>query len=189
MQSDTIRPEWYRKLSPEYEKKLRPFGLDFQTLAGNSNVQHLIFPAGADKTLPLRTNYSYVEVAERHGLAWQTTNSAPFMVHFREVPEWLNSDAKIRELVRHRFPGAFTVVGRQADPKSDKARIRRAARRRAGELAACLYLAFRMFLPYDEIGVHLNMDPGRALRIAFDGRTHGDLYFSGQYCCTHRRPA
>ena len=83
--------------------------------------------------------------------------------------------------------GAFHVTGATADPSSEKSRIRGNARRRAAQLCGCLYMAFRLLLPYENIGLELGIDADRALRVASDGRAHGDKFFAGEKCCRNRR--
>ena len=153
----------------EWERHLARFGLDSRTINGNGDRQDVIIPK--DSTPPLKNCREDVQLAEKYGVRWQSHHAIPLATHEREVPEWVYSDAKVEEFVRHRFPGAFRKV-----PSG-------AARRRAGQLCGCLYMAFRLLLPYDVIGDQLGIGRERAECTAYHGKKHGDLYFAGQKCC------
>ncbi|MFZ0978726.1 MAG: hypothetical protein WAN23_04915 [Candidatus Acidiferrales bacterium] len=172
-----------RQLAHAWEAHLARFGLDSKTLNGRAERQDVIIPTNA--TPPLKNCREDVQLAERYGIRWNTGHAVPIAVHERAVPDgWIYSDVMVREFLAHRFPGAFAPPSKRGSERRD---IQRRARRRAAQLCAVLYMAFRLMLPYETIGMELKIDPDRALRVASDGRAHGDLYFSGKKCCRNRR--
>lgn len=173
------------QLRREWERHLAKFDLDGRTVNGNGDRQDLII--AKDTTPPLKHCREDVQLATRFGVTWQACHAVPLATHERAVPTWANSDERVREFVRHRFPGAFRAVGANANPRSEKGQIRQRARVRAAELSAIVYLAFRLLLPFESIANELHAAPDHVLRVANDARAHGDRFFAGERCCRNRR--
>lgn len=171
------------QVAREWERHLARFGLDSQTLNGKAERQDVVIPTNA--TPPPKNCREDVQLVERYGIPWQTHHAVPISVHERAVPdEWVYNDAMVREFLAHRFPGAFAPPSKRGSERRD---VQRRARRRAAQLCAVLYMAFRLMLPYETIGLELKIDPNRALRVASDGRRHGSDFFAGKRCCRSRR--
>jgi hypothetical protein len=167
-------------LFARYEKMLGKCGLHVNIEHGNT--QWVIVPS--DQTPPLHRNRrAPLEVQDKYGII-DGMRSVPICIREREVPHWTLNDRLVREFIRHRFPQAF------------RKRPSRHFRHRAAELAAILYMTYRLLWPYELIGQELRIEPARALRIAHDAREHGKIFFdfSSPYpCCrnywfSHLRP-
>jgi hypothetical protein len=136
----------------------------------------VIWPRG--QTPPLYRVANVDVQVQRFGIPWHTSHVIPITVHEREVPEWVNSNEKLRRYVEHRFPYAFDLGTMQGNAKR-----RRRARKRAAELCAVLYLAFRMLMSYESIGALLKIEPYRAKQIAQLSRRHAEKFFADKWCC------
>lgn len=175
-----------RGLYRVWEKVLKRFDLHDQAIRSNGWHQWII-PEGTAPPLTLCQENS--QLAARYGIEWNTCQAVKVIPHKREVPEWTQSDERLREFLQHRYLSAFREVGPRTDPTSRKGIIRGHARRRAAELAVLLYMAFRPLWPYSQIAEEVHIDPAHAVKTADDARKHGNRYFAGERCCRNTRLA
>ena len=175
------------ELRRHWEIHLHKFGLDAAAIAAsNSARQHLTIRAGT--LAPERFIDDDRQAGNRFGIQWGTVRAVPVEYHERAAPDWAQSDAMVRQFLQHRFPSAFQVMTSAADQNSDRACIRKSARKRAAQLAAVIYLSFRVLVTFDVIGAELHISQKKAETIAAKARRHGDAYFAGQPCCRSHNP-
>jgi hypothetical protein len=169
-----------------YDAILARLGLGHNFNGGDE--QHVIWPK--DQTPPTRVRDAIFQCEDKFGIssAGQThMRAVPITIHERVIPDWTQSDVKVRAFIVHRFP---TMGERTASGRSIPKPVSKRARKRAAQLALIMYYWFRLLLPQTTIADDLGIEPDRVNRTANDARRHGDRLFSPEGCdCGARRSA
>lgn len=178
-----------RQLYRQFEKKLTAYGLSDRQINGR-HKQDVIVPASDatfqqfafDPTFFFNTDR---QLYEKHGIRWQSFQKIPVGKHKRVVPEWTANDAKCREFLAHRWPGAFKN-SKEVQPSRRKW-IRR-ARKRIAPYAFVLYHWFRRLDSAESIAELMGVTADVVIRIAGAIRKHGEDFFSTEpkRVCCHR---
>ena len=165
-----------RRTYQQWNKILGKFGLSDEQLAGQTEKQVVVIPAGNES--PMKNCDVDMQLQARHGITWNSCSALPIQISERICPPWVNNDEACRQYLMHLFPIAFRPDGGPVGVKrKERARIR------VAKMAYVLYRFFRECATTEVIAEDSGIPVGHVLQVAGGIRNHGWLKGSTKACC------